>query len=129
MKQGGRTGADKGEYELLREERERVLVRAVEDPLAHPVPPALGGRLQDEMPEHPRAHVVRGGAGRGLAADCPEEEPGAARVGVVPGGVGLAAELVVWEGLERGWLVPVRSGTSHGSLRLEGRLLEIGCVR
>lgn len=118
----GRTGANKGEYELLREERERLLIGAAENPLAHPVPSALRGRLQDEVPEHPGAHVVRGGAGRRLAADRPEKEPGTARVGIVPGGVGLATELVFWEGLERGWVVPVRSAASHGRLRLgEGR--------
>jgi hypothetical protein len=117
----GRTGADKGEDVFLRESRERVLVRAVEDLLAHPVPPAFRGRFQDEVAEHPRAHVVRGGAGRRLAADGPEEEPCAARVGVVPGRVRLAAEHVVRERLER-WrrvvvvffIDPERPAAGHG---------------
>lgn len=116
----GRTGADKGEDVFLRESRERVLVRAVEDLLAHPVPPAFRGRFQDEVAEHPRAHVVRGGTRRRLAADGPEEEPGAAGVGVVPGRVRLAAEHVVREGLER-WrrvvvvfAVPERPAAGHG---------------
>jgi hypothetical protein len=58
MGSGGRTGADKGEDVFLRQERERVLVWAAEDSLAHPVSTALRGRLQDEMSEYPGAHVV-----------------------------------------------------------------------
>src|SRR6266851_3516298 len=119
-----RTGADKGEDELLRETREGVLVGAVQNLLADPVPPALRGRFEDEMAEHARAHVVRGGSGWRLAADGPEEEPGAACVGVVPGRVRLAAEDVVREGLER-WrcvVVPVWPAAGHGCVRflLEG---------
>jgi hypothetical protein len=127
-KRGGRTGADKGEDVFLRQERERVLVWAAEDSLAHPVSPALRGRLQDEVSEHPGAHVVRGCAGWGLPADRPEKEPGAACVGVVPGGVGLAAEhVVIREGLEWRWLVLVRSAAGHGRVRLKlgERLLEV----
>ena len=128
MGSGGRTGADKGENVFLRQEREGVLIRAAEDSLAHPVSPALRGRFQDEVSEYPGAHVVRGSAGRGLPADCPEKEPGASRVGIVPGGVGLATEFVVREGLERGrWVVLLRSAAAaagHGRLKLG----ENGCV-
>lgn len=126
MGSGGRTGADKGEDVFLRQERERVLIWAAEYSLAHPVSSALRGRLQDEVSEYPRAHVVRGGAGWGLPADCPEKEPGTARVGIVPGGVGLAVKCVVREGLEWGWVVLVRSAAAgHARLKLGERLLEI----
>ncbi len=58
MGSGGRTGADKSKDEFLRQERERVLVCAAEDPLAYPFSSALRGRLQDEVSEYPGAHVV-----------------------------------------------------------------------
>jgi hypothetical protein len=67
----------------------------------------------------------------GLPTDCPEEEPGTACVGIVPGGVGLVAECVIREGLEWGWcqwVVLVRSGSAagHGRLKLgESALLEM----
>ena len=110
-----RTGPDKGKDVLLRESRERVLVGAVEDLLAHPVASTLRGRLQDEVTKHPRAHVVGCRSGRGLATDGPEEEPGAAGVGVVPGGVRLVAEHVIWEGFERRRIFePARPVASHG---------------
>src|SRR6266849_6276421 len=113
----GRTGADKGEDVFLRQERERVLIRAAEDSLAHPVSSALRGRLQDEVSEYPGAHVVRGSAGWGLPTDGPEKEPGAARVGIVPGGVRLPAEhvVVVRKRLEWGrrLLVLLRSAAGH----------------
>ena len=105
-----------------------MLVGAVQNLLADPVPPALRRRFEDEMAEHARAHVVRGGSGRRLAADGPEEESGAACVGVVPGRVRLAAEDVVREGLER-WrcvVVPVWPAAGHGCVRF---LLEGGGIQ
>jgi hypothetical protein len=93
-----------------------VLIWAAEDPLAYPVSSALRGRLQDEVSEYPGAHVVRGCAGWGLPADSPEKEPGAARVGIVPGGVGLAAEYVI-----RQWLEWGSAATGHGRLKLGER--------
>ena len=122
-----RTGTDKGKDVLLRESRERVLVGAIEDLLAHPVASALRRRLEDEVAEYPRAHVVRCRSGRGLATDGPEEEAGAACVGVVPGGVGLTAEHVVWEGFER-WRIfePARPVAGHG---LSGGVFFACCPR
>ena len=109
-----RTGPDKAKDVLLRESSERVLVGAVEDLLAHPVASALCRRLQDEVTECPRAHVVGCRSGRGLATDGPEEEPGAACVGVVPGGVRLATEHVVWQGFEwRRIFEPARPVAGH----------------
>lgn len=127
MGSGGRTGADKGEDVFLRQERERVLIWTAEDSLAHPVSSALRGRLQDEVSEYPGAHVVWGSAGWGLPADCPKKEPGTTRIGIVPGRVGLAAELVVREGLEWGWVVLLRSAAGHGRLTL-GRKAVWRCI-
>ena len=122
-----RTGPDKGKDVLLRESRERMLVGAVEDLLAHPVASALRGCLQDEVTEYPRAHVVGCRSGRGLATDGPEEEPGAACVGVMPGGVRLEAEHIIWEGFE--WwriLEPARPVAGHG---WSGRVFCVRCPR
>ncbi len=103
-----------------------MLVWAAEDSLAHPVSSPLRRRLQDEVSEYPRAHVVCCRSWRGLPADCPEEEPGTARVRIVPGRVGLAVEYIVREGLEGGWIVLVRSAAGHGCLTLNAWSLEKG---
>jgi hypothetical protein len=43
--------------------------------------------------------------------------------------VGLAAECVIREWLEWGWVVLVRSAAGHDRLKLGDRPLEISCVR
>jgi len=97
-----------------------VLVRAAQYLPAHPVPPELGGGLQDEVAEHPRAHVVRGCSGGRLAADCPEEEPDTSGIGVVPRRMGPTIEHVVRKRFKRGRIAPVSSAATHRKTTKKG---------
>jgi hypothetical protein len=110
---GRRTCRDKGEDVLLRQACERTLIRAAQYLPAHPVPPELGGGLQDEVAEHPRAHVVRGCSGGWVATDCPEEEPDTSGIGIVPRRMGPTTEHVVRKRLKRGRIAPVSPTATH----------------
>ena len=109
---------------LLRQAHERVLICAAQYPPTHPVPPKLGGGLQDEVAEHPRAHGVRSCTRWWLVANGPEEEPDTSCIGVGPGRMGPTTEPVVRKQLKRRRIRLMRPTAAH--LERPQKIREVG---